>query len=151
MGQGMEDEYMKVLSMIQPWATLLVHRVTQNETRTWKTRYRGPIAIHASMKIDKNACREDVVRTLLGRIGYSADTLPTGVILATCRIVDCIQIIDNNGEFAVMENGRTIGGIDCRIGGYQPGHYMWEIRDMLPLPEPIPAKGKLGFWEYPIE
>ncbi|MCI3923163.1 ASCH domain-containing protein [Paenibacillus sp. TRM 82003] len=139
---------MKVLSMIQPWATLLVHRVTQHETRSWRTRYRGPFAIHASQTIDRKACREEIVQGLLHELGYSAKTLPTGVIMASCRIVDCVKIIDNNGAFAVIEDGRTIAGIDSQIGGYVPGHYMWEIRDMTILPEPIPAKGKLGFWDY---
>jgi len=142
---------MKVLTMIQPWATFLVLRVTQHETRTWKTGYRGPLAIHAGLTVDKAACREQLVRSRLDLLGYSADTLPTGVILAACRIADCVRIVDNNGAFAVMEDGRTIGGIDAKIGGYIPGHYLWEIRNMSPLPEPIPAKGKLGLWEYPLE
>lgn len=39
---------MKVLSMIQPWATLLVQGETLYETRSWKTRYRGPLAFWGS-------------------------------------------------------------------------------------------------------
>jgi hypothetical protein len=141
---------MKVLSMIQPWATLLVLRETQNETRTWRTHYRGPLAIHASQKTDKRACREEPVASILSGHGYSEETLPTGVIMATCRLIHCFQVIDNNEAFAILDNGQTVGGTDYLIGGYGVGHYVWEITDMRILQVFIPAKGKLGFWEHPL-
>jgi hypothetical protein len=34
--------------MTQPWATLVALGATQYETRGWRPRYRGPIAIHAA-------------------------------------------------------------------------------------------------------
>jgi hypothetical protein len=43
---------MKVLSMIQPWASLFTLQIAPYETRTWRTNYRGPWAIHNSKKID---------------------------------------------------------------------------------------------------
>ncbi len=39
---------MKTLSLLQPWATLVVMGVKQIETRSWRTDYRGPLLIHAS-------------------------------------------------------------------------------------------------------
>ncbi len=39
---------MKALSLLQPWATLVVIGVKQIETRSWSTAYRGPLLIHAS-------------------------------------------------------------------------------------------------------
>ncbi|MXO81707.1 ASCH domain-containing protein, partial [Paenibacillus sp. OT2-17] len=68
---------MKVLSMIQPWATLLVQGETLYETRSWKTRYRGPLAIHASQKVDKQACKYELIRSLLAKNGYTEQSLPT--------------------------------------------------------------------------
>ncbi len=41
---------MKALTIRQPWASLIAHGVKTIETRSWKTSYRGPIAIHAGAK-----------------------------------------------------------------------------------------------------
>ena len=46
---------MKVLSLREPWATLIKDKKKFVETRSWKTNYRGELYIHASMtKIDKS-------------------------------------------------------------------------------------------------
>lgn len=39
---------MKCLSLWQPWASLIAIGAKQVETRSWRTKYRGPIAIHAA-------------------------------------------------------------------------------------------------------
>ena len=41
---------MKVLSIIEPWATLIKEGKKVIETRSWKTSYRGELYIHASNK-----------------------------------------------------------------------------------------------------
>ncbi len=41
---------MKVLSIIEPWATLIASKQKYIETRSWKTSYRGELYIHASKK-----------------------------------------------------------------------------------------------------
>ncbi len=39
---------MKAITIHQPWASLIVVGAKRFETRSWETKYRGPIAIHAS-------------------------------------------------------------------------------------------------------
>lgn len=41
---------MKAITIWQPWASLLACGAKKYETRSWKTDYRGPIAIHAAKK-----------------------------------------------------------------------------------------------------
>ena len=43
---------MKILSIRQPWAALIVHGFKETENRTWSTSYRGPVLIHAALKVD---------------------------------------------------------------------------------------------------
>jgi hypothetical protein len=43
---------MKVISIRQPWASLIVIGAKDVENRTWPTRYRGPVLIHASQRAD---------------------------------------------------------------------------------------------------
>lgn len=49
---------MKILSVRQPWAHLIVHGSKNIENRSWPTRYRGPFLVHASLNIDREACRK---------------------------------------------------------------------------------------------
>jgi activating signal cointegrator 1 len=39
---------MKALSLMQPWATLLICGEKTVETRSWRTSHRGLLAVHAS-------------------------------------------------------------------------------------------------------
>lgn len=41
---------MKAITLWQPWASLIAIGAKKYETRSWKTNYRGPIAIHAAKK-----------------------------------------------------------------------------------------------------
>jgi activating signal cointegrator 1 len=141
---------MKVLSMIQPWASLFVLRENQYETRSWKTNYRGPMAIHTSLKIDKAVCNHIAIQKLLGKHGYTTENLPTGKMIAICELVNCIKVTENNQTWAVLEDGRIVEGNDFFLGDFRVGGYAWEVKEMKLLDEWIPAKGKLGLWEHPI-
>lgn len=44
---------MKVLSIIEPWASLIANGKKSIETRSWKTSYRGELYIHASKKKER--------------------------------------------------------------------------------------------------
>ncbi|MEK3688583.1 ASCH domain-containing protein [Paenibacillus sp. FSL R10-2736] len=73
---------MKCLTIRQPWATLIALGEKQIETRSWPTSYRGDLAIHAGMQVDKAICKTEPYQSVLARHGYTADNLPSGVILA---------------------------------------------------------------------
>lgn len=78
---------MEVLSLTEPYATLIMEKKKQIETRSWKTKYRGELYIHASstrnLKVDKK---------LLNLVEQKA--LNYGNIICKCELVDCI-LIDN--------------------------------------------------------
>lgn len=40
---------MRAITLHQPWASLVAHGVKLDETRSWRTPYRGPLAIHAGV------------------------------------------------------------------------------------------------------
>ena len=48
---------MKVLTIKQPWATLIMQGDKRFEFRSWKTTYRGDLLIHAGKGIDKEAMK----------------------------------------------------------------------------------------------
>jgi hypothetical protein len=139
---------MKVLSMIQPWASLFVLREAKYETRSWRTNYRGPLAIHTSKKIDKAVCNHVAIQSLLGKHGYTIENLPTGMIIAVCKLEKCLKVIENNQTWAVLEDGQIVSSNDYFLGDFEVGGFAWEVQDMQILDEFIPEKGKLGLWEH---
>lgn len=144
---------MKVISIIQPWATLIAMGEKKFETRSWSTKYRGELAIHSSKKIDKSICRQDPFYSVLAKHGYDESNLPTGVILATCQLSNCFKVFADKGTSAALEAGRMVRiveGDEYEFGDYSQGRYAWELRDVNALVEPIPAKGQLSLWEHPL-
>lgn len=141
---------MKVLSMIQPWANLFALREAIYETRSWKTNYRGPLAIHTSKKINKEACNRIDIRSLLDTYGYTTKNLPTGMIIAVCELKDCLKVVENNETWAILEDGRIVSEDDYFLGDFEVGYYAWEVEEMKMLDNFIPAKGRLGLWEYDL-
>jgi hypothetical protein len=43
---------MKIISIRQPWAALIVSGAKDGENSTWPTRYRGSVLVHASLRPD---------------------------------------------------------------------------------------------------
>ncbi len=138
----------KVISLIQPWASLAAWGEKKIETRSWKTNYRGPLAIHASKKIDHEICKQDPFRQVLAKHGITDSHLPTGVILAAGNMVDCVRILDN--RTIDTKPWTEVQGNEFFFGDYTPGRFAWLLENMQLLENPIPAKGKLNLWEFNI-
>ena len=54
---------MKVLSLTEPFATLIYEKKKLIETRSWKTNYRGELYIHASL--GKSSPSPEVMKLVL--------------------------------------------------------------------------------------
>lgn len=152
---------MKAITIIQPWATLLALGEKRFETRSWATRHRGQIAIHAGKKVDRRICREEPFRSVLAKHGYTADNLPAGAIIAVTSLQDCYRVTRPCGEEGAVwleANGRKLAWdptkLEAReeqeyvLGDYREGRYAWEMADVQLLERPIPAKGMQGLWNW---
>ena len=84
---------MKAITVWQPWATLLATGQKHNETRSWKTSYRGEILIHAA-KTDHSGILLHIPMEELKHFQKAGvvNELPTGVIVGKANLVDCFQI-----------------------------------------------------------
>lgn len=143
---------MKILSYIQPWASLVAWEEKFVETRSWKTLHRGPIGIHASRKIDFKACEIPEIKAALLRHGITNPRdLPTGVILATANLFDIAPMIEADNPHGCKIKGYKISEKEYAFGFYSPGRFAWMLSSIKALDKPIPAKGKLMLWEYPYK
>ena len=136
---------MKAITIKQPWATLIALGEKQFETRSWQTKYRGPLAIHAGKSIDKDACRCEPIHSTLAKHGYSENNLPVGVILATSILKDCYKVLPDS---AFLSNGELISDNEIYFGDFSEGRYAWQLQSVEMLRRPIQAKGQLSIWEW---
>ena len=107
----------RALTLIQPWATLIVQGHKTIETRTWQTAYQGWLAIHAGKSTD---LVDDPAKHTFG------------AIVAIARLVDCRPITVEDEPAALVKS--------------EPGRYAWELTDVCPLDTPIPMRGYQGLW-----
>src|SRR5574344_601600 len=129
---------MKVLTIKEPFATLIKNKVKYIETRTWKTKYRGELYIASSVAKIKPDVRKRPGLSAL----YNEDELQYGYIICKCNLVDCIYMTE---EFIEQEKSKNKDNF--LAGRYEVGRYAWILANVEPI-TPIKAKGQLGIWNY---
>lgn len=130
---------MKVLSLTEPCATLIKEKKKFVETRSWKTDYRGELYIHASATSIPKDWKEDTEFMSL------VDGVPLnfGNIICECKLVDCIYMTKEYVEYMKKNNYQ-----EYICGKYEVGRYAWILENIIPLENPIKAKGQLNIWNY---
>ncbi len=126
---------MKVLTIKQPFASLIASGYKKYEFRSWKTKYRGELYIHAGNGIDKK--RMDMVKD------YALD-YPNGYIIAKVNLTDCI-LVDEKMSKKLREENPKVYTYDYT------GYYAWKLEDVQILDEKIKTSGKLSIWNYDSE
>lgn len=150
---------MKALTLIQPWSQLIALGAKRIETRSWNTSYRGPLAIHAGKGMPayaKEYCHARIFQEALGWQMPVSDvpariaTFPRGCVIAVCALVDCRPTENRGGcDSEVFDDYPKLDTPQERaFGNFSPGRWGWILEDIIALPEPIPAKGALGLWEW---
>ncbi len=156
---------MKAITIKQPWASLIVEARQDNillgikdvENRTWPTKLRGRVLVHASFNPVKGLPCEILTPLQYAEV-FTANKLDSlvgnnGVIIGSIEIVDCV--INHESIWAEKSEKcpfRTCEACDenkHRCIYYNKPIYNWVLANPIKFPVPIPAKGKLSFWDYP--
>ena len=124
----------KCLSLNQPYAELLVSGKKTIEVRRWNTNFRGQFLVHASKKINEEACN---------RLKIDPAKLVTGAIVGKANLYDVISyqsknsfLKDKNKHFASSNYGNP--------------KYGFLVNQTKRFEVPIPIRGKLGFFNVEI-
>lgn len=124
---------MKVLTIKEPWATLIIDGYKKYEFRSWKTNYRGKLLIHAGKSLEKD---------MLNRFKDYNLTCACGEIIGEAILTDCILVTEEfNSELTKIDPivyGRT----------NHATKYAWKLENVVKYDKPIPINGKLGLWNY---
>lgn len=129
---------MKVLTIQEPYATLIRNGQKRIETRSWKTKYRGEVYIHAAKgKKYLNTISNRIVLDLIKNID-----LNYGEIICKADLVDCI-LMDKEFLSKIKNHFQN----EYILGIYEEGRYAWILENIVILKESIPSKGQLNIWE----
>lgn len=129
---------MKVITIKQPWATLIAEGLKEYEFRTWNTKYRGDILIHAGKSIDRKA---------LARFKDYNFKYPTGCIIAKAKLTDSIYVDDSFVEKVVPNNPLVYKGLIEKNNWEGYGFKLEKVEKI----EPIYINGQLGLWNYNLD
>lgn len=124
---------MKCLTVHQPYASLIVAGVKRVENRTWTTRHRGPLLIHAGRSYDPDAP--------LPPDCPDVRDLPYGAIIGRVTLLDCVPLAE------------------APPGPHTHGPFCWLLGDAVQFDEPIygppdaqrqptALKGQVGLWTF---
>lgn len=134
---------MKVLSLLQPWASLVVMGVKQIETRSWNTNHRGVLLIHASKgKAGSIFASEYPFKKHI--LDFSK--IPFGAIIGQVTLIDVIR----TEELGMTdERINTLTLEEKAFGDYSSGRYAWMFEDAVTFPEYFSARGSMNLWNCP--
>ena len=117
---------MRAITLHQPWAWAIVQGYKQFETRSWRTNYRGPLAIHAGKTVDWD---------MVAWSDLDSGDIVTGAIVAVADLIDC-DLTDT------LDPNTT----EDYWGDWRPGRFGWDLGNVTVLDEPVPCRGYQGLW-----
>lgn len=142
---------MKVLTLRQPWASLVVIGAKKWETRSWKP---SPTMIYLLQKdgllIHSSAKFESLHRGLMTFPPFTKyldeiGSFPLGKIIGFVKLGRVLTTKDWAAEF---KPELQYPYEEQEFGNYESGRWAWELTNLIKFDIPIPAKGSLSFWDY---
>lgn len=150
------------ISLWPPWGTLVAIGAKGIETRSWGTKLRGWLGVHQTKTFPKEArdlCQAEPFRSVLIAAGYGdgagktvdLDKIPTGKLVGVVRVVAVYSTATLTAE--PMELMRKYAGDhnilrEMAFGDYRDGRYGWCLADARRLDDPMPLRGKQGFFLF---
>lgn len=122
---------MKAFTVCQPYAYAIVAGLKHYETRSWRTTIRGRVAVHAG--------KSSFLPMANTRAVDDKIVLPLGAVIGTVEIVDCVPVEEIMHKLTERERV---------LGDYSPGRFAWVLQNPVMFDEPIPARGKQGWWNW---
>lgn len=158
----MNLQSIKVLSLLQPWASLVVLGHKKIETRSFRRNYRGPVLIHASKgaKEAKRLCNSNIDCTNPFSIAGHWAELPYGAIIGQVQLIDVVRFKNSRpGDclFSDVAKHKRLDPLwdlteqEYAFGNYNEGRYGWLLSNPIVFRKPIPCKGNLGLWVPPAD
>jgi hypothetical protein len=136
---------MKALTICQPYAHLIcAKREKRVENRTWATRFRGPLLIHAGMSrkwLDAGRATDGTPIDAYYNILLS--DMPFGAIVGAAVVIDCVHI-------DTIRAGRHDKRFPwLRDHDHSSGPWCWLLGNRHAFAKHVPFTGALGLFDVP--
>jgi hypothetical protein len=126
---------LRALSVQQPWAHAIMRLGKDVENRSWRSKYSGPLLIHASAR------REPNPQGQLHEFMAKAPPKSRLLHLPTSAIIGVVDLVDYTKA--------RISGVripeDSKSKWAQTGYWHWQLRNARPI-RPVECNGRLGLW-----
>ncbi len=138
---------MKAITLWQPWATFIADGLKCFETRSWETRYRGRLAIHAANRWQPDQARlflrlrQEFPELHIYPPYNTRDGFPLGCVVAIVEL-SVIQLTE-----AIRDQ---ISPLERALGDYGGGRFAWKLRLVEKLLVPERVAGKQGLWKWEL-
>lgn len=143
---------MKLLSLWEPWATLMAIGAKRIETRSWRTGYQGYLAIHASKGGLPKTALKDCLEEPAFKLALSGERLSPGCIVAVVRLLDCLPMETKGCLPGVFEDFPELDNpAEREFGDFSQGRWSWVTDSLFRLPSPLPFRGKQGLVDLPYD
>jgi hypothetical protein len=111
----------KAISVRQPWANAIIYEGKTIENRSWPTKLRGTVAIHAARALDDAAFFRFVQAGGLNQqVKLTQDLvkkLPRGAVIGVVDVIDCVKESSSpwfEGPYGfVLSNSRPLRPVPC--------------------------------------
>lgn len=130
---------MRAISLWQPWASAVACELKSNETRSWSTKFTGPLAIHAAKRWTKD--EQSFYLKHPDRL-HLPNTIPLGRIVAVVELVKCVPVEEIRDQLSARE---------LSWGDYSDGRFAWVFQNLEPLAGWPEFRGAQGFFSVPDE
>jgi hypothetical protein len=141
---------MKTLTIKNPWAMLIAAGIKDIENRTWRTKFRGRILLHAAKDypyVNLTDEQEDQIRGDL-RYNFIKRKFTCSAIIGEVEIVDCVLNHKSIWAEQMAYDVCPETGINILRKG-QPYIWNWVLANPVLYEKPIEnVKGSLSFWNY---
>ena len=134
---------MKALSLLQPWASLVVMGIKTIETRSWATQYRGELLIHAG---------KSKAGSIFGTEAPFKKYIPDFNKLSFGAIIGKVELTNVLRAETLPYSDEYINRLTMEekaFGDYTEGRYAWILNEPVIFNTPIPARGMLSLWDWP--
>lgn len=146
---------MKTITIKNPWAYLICSGEKNIENRTWPTKFRGRVLVHASakpivVKNPKNVFTYAQFESLSidQRLLVKSTYLTNSAIIGSVEIVDCT--VNHESIWAEKSEG-VMAGSTFYHKESDKLIWNWVLANPVLFAKPIlNVKGRLSFWEYPM-
>lgn len=132
---------MRALTILQPWASLIMSGEKRVENRTWSTKYRGRFYVHAGKSREALVTHQVDGVEFCRHTGQRVQDLKFGYVLGIAVLLDCLPV----DEIRAGQHDRAYPWL--REHQHVEGPWCWVLAEHPTHIGPWPYKGAQGLFD----